>query len=159
MKHLAIILISLTGLLMLSCENFRDNNGDLGGEWQLLEWRTRSMTGNIDSLVANNIREDNSLENQKKLYYSIHRDVFQIRDATNFNNLRYFCSFEKTADSLILKDVVDSDGKVFISASEHDYTKLKNYGIPHDGCLQYSLPDDNSLVLSDQDNIILLRRY
>lgn len=159
MKQIALFLTLTIGILMLSCEDFRDNNGDLGGEWQLQEWRTRSTSGEIDSLVANNVTGDSTLKNQRRLYYSIHRDVFQIRDAATFNNMRYFCSYEKTADSLILKDVVDSNGDLFISSAENDYDRLKTFGVPQDGRFQYQIVDHNRLLLRYKDNILSFRRY
>lgn len=156
-----ILLLGISTLLMLSCENFRDDNGDLGGSWQLTQWYTRSSSGEIDSLVATNLAGDTTVANPRKLYYCIHRDVLQLRDAADFYNIRYFCTFRSTPDSLILGEVVDTSGKRIedIINAEEAQRFLMTFGVPADRHFHIDQLTDSRLQLSTPDDLLIFRRY
>lgn len=157
-----IIVLLLASICCMSCENFRDNNGELGGMWQLTQWRTRSSSGQIDSLVANNIREDSTLENKHKLYYAIHRDVFQVSDAAEFYNTRYYCTFSLTGNNeIVLGNLVDFSGSLLVDGTnaQRNYSKYAEFGIPYDGRYHIDVLTAEDLRLSFKDNILVFRKY
>lgn len=159
MKKLYIIL--LIGILTGSCENFRDDNGDLGGMWQLTGWMTRSSSGTIDSLVANNIYGDAGVANPRKIYYSVHNQVIQLQDATQSRLDFYFCSFSHRNDSLILKTVVDKADNLIADYADpnRSYLALKDFGVPGNGIFHIDVLNEDALVLSSPDDILTFRKY
>lgn len=167
MKRLYTFLIVLLGLCITSCEDFRDNNGELGGMWQLTQWRTLSQSGQIDSLVANNLREDGSVPNLRKIYYGIHRDVFQLRDAKDVNHPRdfFFCTFEVDKDYIQLGTVVTESGKDFYdfmhipAGKVQEEKELNSFGVPANGRFHIDHLTGNTLQLSTDKDILLFRKY
>lgn len=150
MQRLAyIIILTLCATILCSCDNYRDDNGDLGGMWQLTMWQTRSTTNQIDSVVATN---------ETGIYYSINRRIIEfkyMKENINEYGDRVFGSFRHTPDSLILfnftytapKDSVPSD-KV-----------LRKYGIPEDGAFRINTLSSKRMVLSNTDNVLTFRKY
>lgn len=155
------ILVLLACIGCFSCENFRDNNGDLGGMWQLTQWRTRSSSGQIDSLVANNDRDDVTLENKRKLFYCIHRDVFQVKDASTYFGTSYYCTFSHTGQELTLGNLIGFDGKCYVDGEDANrtYEQFADFGIPADGHFHIDNLTDEQLTMSFTDNILLFRKY
>lgn len=153
-KIYSILMLVTTFAAILSCENYRDNNGSLGGNWQLLEWRTRSTSGTIDSLVTDNNNDT------LRLYWSIHRDVFQIRNAITPGAV-YLFSYERTQDSIFLKEASEYYGKSLVDTSDptHNYALFEQYGVPLDGRFQYRQNGDDNLILSSKNDILVFRRY
>lgn len=160
-KRFPYIIVVLFVIIFTSCEDFRDNNGDLGGQWQLTQWRTRSSSGEIDSLVATNIVADPTVANHYNLYFSIHRDVLLIQEvSTSFFNINYFFSITLTDNMIKLGDVVDKDGKVpGPMENSKDFTPLAEFAVPADGCYSIDKLSDDYLQLSFKDNILCFRKY
>lgn len=152
--HLLLYII-LASISLLSCENFRDNNGDLGGAWQLVEWKTRSTSGQIDSIVANNIYNDTTVPNKNKLYYCIHRNDLQIRlgDAVNTWTLSYFCTISVTDKVIQLGQIVDDYD------STYTYSKVRDLGIPSNGRFDIQFLDKEKLTLGSDNDILKFRKY
>lgn len=150
MKKIAFIVLSVFCLIgICGCENYRDDNGDLGGMWQLTMWQTRSSSGQIDSIVATN---------ETGIYYSINRRIIEFKYMKeNINEFgdRIFGSFRHTPDSLILfnftysapKDIVPSD------------TVIRKYGIPEDGAFRINTLTSGKMVLSNTNNVLSFRKY
>ena len=167
MKYIYILLFALVSIGLASCENFRDNNGELGGMWQLTQWRTRSQSGEIDSLVANNLRNDSTVPNVRKIYYGIHRDVFQLRDAKDVNRPRdfFFCTFETGNDYIQLGTVVTESGRDFYDFNNNTLGKLQeleqlnSFGVPANGRFQIDILTSNTLQLSTDNDILIFRKY
>lgn len=147
---MAMIFVSIT-----SCENYRDDNGSLGGYWQLQEWRTRSTSGAIDSLVTTNTNDT------LRLYYAFHRNIFQVYNADNYSNIAYLSKFQRTNDSIFLGDIADYDGNLLVDTNtpQPNYNLFKSYGIPQDGKFKYSQNNNDNLILSSKNDILILRRY
>lgn len=146
----AILLLTL--LALPSCENFHENNGDLGGMWQLTQWTQLNADGSTTIKATN---EDG-------IYYSVHREIIQY---THFGpekakqeleySRRYFSMFRHTADSLIIYNIVNAkDEETLVEASE-----LKEYGIPEDGHFLINHLDADEMTLSYDKNILKFRKY
>lgn len=139
---LIVILASLFALT--SCDRLTDNNGDLGGMWQLTSWLTRnSETGNIDKPVAD--KTDN-------IYYSVHRTLFRFskNSATNY----HLATFEHTASTLTFRNIVHFPSDDVCTAAD-----LAKYGVPASGTFHIDVLNDDELVLSDPDNVLTFRKY
>lgn len=154
MKRLhTIILSTLATLLLMSCENFRDNNGDLGGMWQLTQWRTRSSSGEIDSLVADNIYENSQAPNPRKIYYCIHNSVLQFEDASRDRRFFYFATFEHAENLLRIKTIVDKGDTV------RTFLEAKDFGVPADGIFHINTLNNKNLTLTFDGNELYFRKY
>lgn len=145
-----IIIFALCTAILCSCGNYRDNNGDLGGMWQMTMWQTRSQqTEQIDSVVATN---------ETGIYYSINRHIIEFKCVSeNFNEYgdRVFGTFRHTPDSLILYGFTYIAPHDSIPADE----VLRRYGIPADGAFRINTLTSSRMVLSNTDNIITFRKY
>ena len=81
---------------LCSCENKRDQNGDLGGMWQLLEWRN----------AQNQVVQDKS----SRIFYSVQLQLIRLRNYETDKGDYYQCYFRHTPDSLI-NDLIIHDGQ------------------------------------------------
>lgn len=148
MTKYAIILSALWLLLGLcSCTNYRDNNGDLGGMWQLTMWQTRSSSNQIDSVVATN---------EQGIYYSIHRDIIQLTctgQQVPMYGDRLFAYFRHTPDSLILYNIICKNDSLPTAEATH------MFGLPADGAFHIDALSGSHMVLSNTDNILTFRKY
>lgn len=145
-------------LFISSCENFRDNNDEFGGQWQLTQWVTfpeGSATVSTSSL-SSTIGQTILATQADGYYYSVHRDLMQFTHITSspdeFNG-RFFSHFRRTADSLFLYDLVDIFGK------PRPLSALKAYGVPSDGKFAIELLQDEHLVLRYKGNKLTFRKY
>lgn len=132
-----------------ACENFRDDNGDLGGMWQMTSWQTRSSSGSIDSVVATN---------ETGIYYSINRRIIQYTYTSaqvNEYGTRIFGLFRRTPDSLYLYNFTYS--APFDSVPSDSV--LRRYGINADGAFRINTLTKSRMVLSDPDNTLTFRKY
>lgn len=138
---LAIALFAI--LTLPSCEDFRDHNGDLGGMWQLTEWRS-----------GNEVIKTN----KDSIYYSVHRELIQYSKTTSTVNgydHRYFSRFRHTPDSLIVcGDIAYAMDKRNCSLAD-----LKDFGVPADGRFHINRLDSDHLVLSYPNNTLVFRKY
>lgn len=147
LPHIIILFCLILGFE--SCQNYRDNNGDLGGMWQLTMWQTRSATGQIDSVVATN---------ETGIYYSISRQIIQftyMKENINEYGHAVFGSFRHTPDSLFLYNFTYTAPKDSIPAD----SVLRRYGIPADGAFRINTLTKSRMVLSEPDNILTFRKY
>lgn len=141
-----------------SCEDFHENNGDFGGMWQLVEWRTiRPSTGELDSIAATQ---------QDGIYYSVHQELIlftqyhetqtsvggDYRDWTQFYN-RYYAYFKRTDTTLTLYNVVNGKDA---PCTPKD---LKQLGVPVDGIFAIESLSQQKMVLSYDGNMLFFRKY
>ncbi|MCD8301805.1 MAG: lipocalin-like domain-containing protein [Prevotellaceae bacterium] len=133
----AIIIVAVLAC-MLSCENKRDTNGDLGGMWQLTEWRDTA-----DSLIATN--EDG-------FYYHFQLQLMKIQHMGD--GTYYLARFTHTADSLIVNEIYNRPDEEVVSLSD-----MKAYGIPADGRFHVDALSDSHMVLSGSEGTLVFRKY
>lgn len=166
-KRVYLIIMAIWAALPItSCQNFRDDNGDLGGMWQLTRWMTRSSSGRIDSLVATN--DTAATHYPMTIYYSIHRQSMQLQDGVAGNELysssrnnSYICTFRHTPDSLILVNVYNRKQEIMTdgNAPDRDYSKYRDFGVPADGRFHIDLLTDKAMQLSTADDQLTFRKY
>ena len=136
------ILISILMVLALSaCENKRDHNGDLGGMWQMTEWRNPAGT-----TIAT--KED-------RIFYSVQLELIEFRDYNDGTwgdyYLAYFC---QTPDSLIVYRPVNYAKDSLVRLND-----LQRYGVPADGRFHIDALTDDKMVLSSTEGTINFRKY
>lgn len=150
MRHTAYITAILFCMCIFnSCENFRDDNGDLGGMWQLTMWQTQSSSGYIDSVVATN---------DAGIYYSFHQRIVQYMcSSKNLNEYgdRVFSLFRHTPDSLFLYNFTYSAPYDSIPSDD----VLRSYGINENGAYRINTLTSSRMVISDPTNILTFRKY
>ncbi len=120
---------------LLACENKRDTNGDLGGMWQLTEWRR-------DTVVATN--EDG-------IYYHFQLQLMKLQKLGQGYHL---ARFAHTGDSLIVGEVYSQPFDSVVGRDE-----LRIYGVPEDGKFHIDALTDSRMVLSGAEGTLTFRKY
>ena len=112
MKQYIIYILALVvaSLSFQSCEFEASDNGDLDGNWQLMQ---------IDTIATGGI---NKVKNQQ-LFYSVQMRLLCLKEYNAAAESNLFFHFEQTNDSLKLKSA-SSDGKPMYPVSS-----LRPYGI------------------------------
>lgn len=136
------ILTPILLLLTLSaCDNKRDHNGDLGGMWQLTEWRSPDGT----TLAT---KED-------QIFYSVQLNLIRFRDYDDGTWGDYYLAyFRHTPDSLIVYRPVNYAKDSLVSL--HD---LARYGVPADGRFHIDALNGDMMILSSPSGTINFRKY
>lgn len=131
-------------MVLPSCENMRDDNGDLGGMWQMTEWRVNA---------TDEIKE---VDPEDLLYYGIHRDLMKIYKADG-NKGQYIVPFKQAPGKLILSGVYSitpTDSLIQFSDP-----RLSSFAIPEDGTFDILQLNEKKLVLHTQDYTLSFRKY
>ncbi|MBQ7180434.1 MAG: lipocalin-like domain-containing protein [Bacteroidaceae bacterium] len=136
------ILISILMVLALSaCENKRDDNGPLGGMWQLTEWR--SPEGTTLATKADQI------------FYSVQLKLIELRDYNDGTWGDYYLAyFRQTPDSLIIYRPVNYAKDSLVSLRD-----LARYGVPADGRFRIEALNRDMMILSSPAGTINFRKY
>ena len=136
------ILTPILLLLTLSaCDNKRDHNGDLGGMWQLTEWR--SPEGTTLATKADQI------------FYSVQLNLIRFRDYDDGTWGDYYLAyFRHTPDSLIVYRPVNYAKDSLVSL--HD---LARYGVPANGRFHIDALNGDMMILSSPSGTINFRKY
>ena len=136
---LYIICACVSLLLFAACENKRDDNGDLGGMWQMTEWRDA---------------QDSLLHSNPGIYYCIHMNLLQFRPIdTSFVPTAHI---RHTPDSLILLDVYDTARKDSVAVT---FAQLSHFAIPLSGGFRISHLDADHLTLRSESATLHFRKY
>ena len=125
----------------MSCENKRDDNGDLGGMWQMTEWRD-----NAGEVVAT--QDDQiylAFRNQLARFYKMPRGT-----------VNYFLSyFRRDGDSIRFYHIVNYPTDTIGTNRE-----LLPYGIASSAAMKIEKLSDERLILSNQETgRITYRKY
>lgn len=138
--RLGVLLVALC-LPLCSCENKRDHNGDLGGMWQLLEWRN----------AQNQVVKDK----HSRIFYSVQLQLIRLRDYHDAGQY-YQCYFRHTPDSLIIyRPTYYSAKDSLVSMSD-----LLRFGVPADGGFRILSLHSDRMVLTSADTLTLVfRKY
>ena len=139
-KCLAMLAVVLCPAL-LSCENKRDHNGDLGGMWQLLEWR--DAQGQVVK------------DKYSRIFYSVQLQLIRLRDHNDHGDY-YQCYFRHTPDSLVIYRPTLYSAK----DSLVDMSHLARFGVPSDGAFRIQVLNSDRMVLTSADTLTLVfRKY
>ena len=136
------ILTLILGIASLTaCENKRDHNGDLGGMWQMVEWRDAQ-----DRVMAT--KED-------QIFYSVQLKLIEFRDHNDGTMGDYYLAyFRHTPDSLIIYRPVNYAKDSLVSL-----TDLARYGVPADGRFHIDALSDDMMILRSSAGTINFRKY
>ncbi len=136
------ILTPILLLLTLSaCDNKRDHNGDLGGMWQLTEWR--SPEGTTLATKADQI------------FYSVQLNLIRFRDYDDGTLGDYYLAyFRHTPDSLIVYRPVNYAKDSLVSLQD-----LARYGVPANGRFHIDALNGDMMILSSPSGTINFRKY
>lgn len=128
-------------VLMASCGKM-DKNGDLGGNWQMVEWR-------------DNATQEVKATNQALLFYTVHLNVIQFQDRRS-GAYPHQATFSHIGDSLIL-------GKVVYVRSNSDslctVNDLARYGADSSGKFLIESLSSENMILRNSKNTLKFRKY
>lgn len=136
MKYL--ILCLTLALSLTACQKM-DDNGDLGGTWQLLSWETKA-----DGRVVAT-KED-------RIFYYFQGELMKTQILTE--ELSYLSTFHTTPDSLIVDRVYMRPNDTLVPVDS-----LRRYGATASGRFHFDVLSADRLVLSNEDNVLTFRKY
>lgn len=137
----ALAVLTLACLPLVSCENKRDHNGNLGGMWQLLEWR--DAQGQVFK------------DKRSRIFYSVQLSLIRLRDYNDAGDY-YQCYFRHTHDSLIIYRPTLYSAKDSLVGMDH----LARFGVPADGGFGIQVLNSDHMVLTSADTLTLVfRKY
>ena len=138
MKNLLLPLLLILTLAFSACTK-EDNNGDLGGNWQLLCWQ--SLPDGATTAT-----------NADGIYYTIHRSTLRLRRLDLADT--YLASFAVRGDSLI-RD------RVFLSPFDDPATPsdLAPFGFSATGRMRIVSLSSDRLVLQSDAACLTFRKY
>ncbi len=137
MKRTLYIATLLAFLLVASSCSKRDDNGDLGGMWQLTLWT--------------NTQGDTLATNKQSIYYHFQLNLMKVqRSGYNY----YLMRFSHQGDSLLVGEVYSQpyDSIVGIEA-------LSPFGVPADGRFHIDGLSDSRMQLSSPTGTLRFRKY
>ncbi|MCI5450267.1 lipocalin-like domain-containing protein [bacterium] len=141
MKRHIIIYMAFSAFLTIACENKRDSNGDLGGMWQMTEWRDRQS-----NVVAT--KEDRiflAFRNQ------LARFMKMPKGSANF----FLSEFKIDGDSIRFFHIVNYPTDTI--AGNHE---LLPYGIGSNASMKIEHLTSDKLILSNgETGTIIYRKY
>ena len=137
-KHLLLPLLLLLTAAFTSCTK-EDNNGDLGGNWQLLCWQ--SLPDGATTAT-----------NADGIYYTIHHSTLRLRRLDLADT--YLASFAVRGDSLVLD-------RVFLSPFDEPATPsdLAPFGFAATGRMHIVSLSSDRLVLQSDAARLTFRKY
>lgn len=136
-------IVALISVLLFSCDKV-DCNGDLDGQWQMIEW-----TSPNGELVGNN---------EMQIYYSFQLQMMGFQRLSATNNGRQRSSFENQGSSIRIYDPIEYQG--------HGHDKilsmvvLSRYGVPSNGMMKIEHLSPQKMVLSSTEKgRLTFRKY
>ena len=131
-----------------------DDNGDLGGQWQLTEWRDKA-TGAIKAT------------NETGIYYAFQLELMQMRRIDK--GYYYLARFYNRGDSLLLgdiyswgKELAETEGGVGNGTTEKKAEPAEltdDFGVSPDGKFAIETLNSSTLVLSNEQVRLKFRKY
>lgn len=137
-KILKYTLISLSLAFCCSCDKI-DDNGDLGGFWQLTEWKSLP-----DGKVL--------ATNHDGIYYAVQLDLMSL----SRHNTNYLSRFSHRNDSLFI-------GPVYRNEGAHDeqvpISSLADMGVPATGAFAIQNLTHSKMILRSDEAVLSFRKY
>jgi len=135
MKKLLFCLIICP--ILAACDKM-DDNGDLGGYWQLLTWEKQS-----DGQVV--------ADKTSHIFYCVSRELISM--ANTATGTTYLSTFHRTTDSLFL------DATYSVPDTLREVTVLEPFGADETGRFRIVQLTGDRLVLSNTKNVLTFRKY
>lgn len=133
------IILCLALVATLAACSKMDDNGDLGGTWQLTSWMTKA-----DSAIV--------ATNADAIYYYFQGELMKTQKLGE--EVYYLAQFHYTADSLYVDKIYMAP---FDSIVPPD--SLSRYGFTSSGAFHFDVLTGKSMVLSNEDNVLTFRKY
>lgn len=143
MRKSAIIFLStIISVILSGCENKRDDNGDLGGMWQMTCWIDEN--GNQIYPTSNS-----------RIYYKVRKNLFMLQRIPEGINDYHQAYFKKTSDSIFLYHIWHYPDDTIANTKE-----ILQYGFPENGRLHIIKLSSDKMILNSGDSIKLtFRKY
>lgn len=136
-------IVALISVLLFSCDKV-DCNGDLDGQWQMIEW-----TSPNGELVGNN---------EMQIYYSFQLQMMGFQRLSATNNGRQRSSFDNQGSSIRIYDPIEYQGHGHDKILSMDV--LSRYGVPSDGMMKIEHLSPKKMVLSSTEKgRLTFRKY
>lgn len=137
MKRILIYLAIVTlGIAFSSCENKRDDNGDLGGMWQLTQW----TDANGETVATK----------YDGMFYCFQLKLMKVRQG----GTEYLARFSHQGDELV---VTEAFAQPFDTPVELD--QLAAFGVPADGRMHIDGLSDSHMQLTGSLGTLRFRKY
>lgn len=138
MKHFAACMaIVCLGIIASACENKRDDNGDLGGMWQMTLW----TDANGDTVATK----------YDRLFYYFQLDLMKVQ-RPGYNE--YLARFSHQGDSLFVGATYAQPFDSVVSREQ-----LTPFGIPANGRMHIDGLSDSRMQLSGSLGTLRFRKY
>ncbi len=142
-KFFKPIFMAFMSVLFFSCDKI-DCNGDLDGQWQMIEWISPS-----GELVGNN---------EMQIYYSFQLQMMGFQRLSATNNGRQRSSFEIKGSVIRIYDPIEYKGNGHDNILSMDV--LSRYGVPLDGLMEIEHLSSQKMVLSSTEKgQLTFRKY
>lgn len=136
-------IVALISVLLFSCDKV-DCNGDLDGQWQMIEWTLPN-----GELVGNN---------EMQIYYSFQLQMMGFQRLSATNNGRQRSSFDNQGSSIRIYDPIEYQGHGHDKILSMDV--LSRYGVPSDGMMKIEHLSPQKMVLSSTEKgRLTFRKY
>lgn len=136
-------ILALISVLLFSCDKV-DCNGDLDGQWQMIEW-----TSPNGELVGNN---------EMQIYYSFQLQMVGFQRLSPTNNGRQRSSFENQNSAIRIYDPIEYQGNGHDKILSMDV--LSRYGVPSDGIMKIEHLSPQKMILSSAEKgRLTFRKY
>lgn len=135
-RFLVSIAIIVSGILVFSCENKRDDNGDLGGMWQLTLW----TDANGDTIAT-----------KGEIFYYFQLDLMKV-SRERYNT--YLARFSHQGDSLFVGAAYAQPYDELVSRD-----RLTPFGVPADGRMHVDGLNNSHMQLSSALGTLRFRKY
>lgn len=141
MKRYYILYVFICIIAISGCENKRDNNGDLGGMWQMTEWRDNN--GNIK---AN--KED-------QIYLCFRKELARFMQMPKGQTYYFLSKFDMNGDSIRFHHIVNYPTDTIGGPWE-----LRPYGIASNAAMRIETLNNDKLILSNKETgTLIYRKY
>lgn len=134
--YILLLVLALAGVA--SCEKM-DDNGDLGGNWQLTSWQRLSD----GSVVATNA---------DSIFYTFQGKLMKTQRMSQSDF--FLATFRTTADSLVMLNIYASPYDSLVAPSA-----LSAYGVSPSGRFHFDRLSSSRLVLSTETDRLTFRKY
>lgn len=134
------VFLILLSLFLCTCDK-EDDNGRLGGMWQMKEWRSVPS----GELIAGK---------EERIFYSVQLDLMKFQRIGDTNPPYFLSRFTHRGDSLIIGTVYSRPKDSIVSIS-----MLAPYGVPADGRFHIDHLSSHTLILSADSVRLTFRKY
>lgn len=133
--------LCLSGMLT-GCENKRDDNGDLGGMWQMTRWTDKEGT------VVYTMQPDATI------YYKVYNSLFMFQELPSGISHYFLSYFQTYGDSIRFEHLVN-----YPTDTLAGFHELARYGIPLDGKVRIKKLNSKNMILDSKAGTLYFRKY